>query len=828
MISTIDRFLGSHVSCMRRGRILPAFCILILAFASTASVDGSSAQMVVGTRVTTAASIDPLANYILVNQATGAVLNPNGDSMARESDFHPAVNAIPFNQRTSQLWRFQHRRNNDYWVRNSYGGRYLGVLDHSLTNGSPIFLTTLRPTYEWRLESVAGGLFRIVNTASSRALAHNGSQVVQESYTGASRQNWAIHLAAASEPESPPFHMMGWATQGGGTTGGTGGPTVTVSTPDAFLNEVFKSGPRVVQFSGVLDFTNVDLSKWSGRNLWGDRYAINDRRLIMPNGNLSIIGIGSNAEIRGLEIRLGPTGGKIDDPKQGNFIIRNIKFTISGALSPHAIANLSDSAIIIHSAGGYVWIDHCDFTDHPNHPDPDGGVDIHGGADFITVSWNKVYDKNKWSLHSSDNVGPFDDPRKNRVTYHHNWFVDYTLSARLPFVLMSGGVHIFNNYYGEAAIRSVIFSHKYEKHAYLEANYAEAKVSPPILNPFVDLAQAHIKDVNSIYRDNQHQRTTDAFVSTRTEAGLKFNPRNHYQYTANHVLNVPRLVKAHAGRGKIDPLKDGNPALPPPSEPPPPPPADPVTSQGQIAYYPLSEGSGGVAADKSSFGTPLDLVLSGGAAWVPGGGVSFNGGSAKLQTSGAATKLFDQISATGQLAVEFWAQPATADQAGPARIVSYSEGSSNRNFTVGHGGSQSDPASRDLTLRIRKTEDGDKNGLPQSAAPNAIAGTMSHYVVTYDGSAVRMYRDGSLVHSEQRKGALTNWDPTYPLVLGNETSSTRGWHGVLRSVAIYDRALSATEIQANYLEQKQPDAPAPEPEAHWVWDPIFQRWISRN
>jgi Concanavalin A-like lectin/glucanases superfamily len=47
-------------------------------------------------------------------------------------------------------------------------------------------------------------------------------------------------------------------------------------------------------------------------------------------------------------------------------------------------------------------------------------------------------------------------------------------------------------------------------------------------------------------------------------------------------------------------------------------------------------------------------------------------------------------------------------------------------------------------------------------------------------------------------GTLADWDDTFALVFGNETSNNRQWTGVLRFVAIHDRALSATEIQQNF------------------------------
>ena len=45
---------------------------------------------------------------------------------------------------------------------------------------------------------------------------------------------------------------------------------------------------------------------------------------------------------------------------------------------------------------------------------------------------------------------------------------------------------------------------------------------------------------------------------------------------------------------------------------------------------------------------------------------------------------------------------------------------------------------------------------------------------------------------------FSNWDPTFPLLLGNEAPLSRPWLGKMYVVAIYNRALSPIEIANNY------------------------------
>ena len=66
-------------------------------------------------------------------------------------------------------------------------------------------------------------------------------------------------------------------------------------------------------------------------------------------------------------------------------------------------------------------------------------------------------------------------------------------------------------------------------------------------------------------------------------------------------------------------------------------------------------------------------------------------------------------------------------------------------------------------------------------------------VVTYDGDNVKLFVNGSLETTTARSGTF-NWNSAYQLVMGNETSNDRAWLGKLFRVAIYDRALSTTQV----------------------------------
>ncbi len=221
------------------------------------------------------------------------------------------------------------------------------------------------------------------------------------------------------------------------------------------------------------------------------------------------------------------------------------------------------------------------------------------------------------------------------------------------------------------------------------------------------------------------------------------------------------------------------------------------TADGLVALYFMNEGSGNRVYDYSGVEPAINLERDGGVFWYRDGGVAFDG-TGTLASAGPADKLHDRLTASGAFTFEIWAEPSSFNQDGPARILTYSNGISQRNFTLGQA------SGADLVTRLRTTDEGDNNGIPDSVSRDMLHYEPSHYVVTYDGAHLAFYRDGVLYHEEARAGALSNWDRDFPLALGNEIGGDRGWMGSLYLAAIYDRALTPAEIDANYLATAHP------------------------
>jgi ELWxxDGT repeat protein len=223
---------------------------------------------------------------------------------------------------------------------------------------------------------------------------------------------------------------------------------------------------------------------------------------------------------------------------------------------------------------------------------------------------------------------------------------------------------------------------------------------------------------------------------------------------------------------------------------------DERVSDGLLAFYDFEEGSGNTIRDTSGVGTALNLRVARSFThqWVEGG-LRLKGLTV-LRTNGAASKIIQAAKANNALTIEAWITPADVEQFS-SRIITVSPNTTVRNFTLNQGSFTRQESSEAL-FRLRST--GTKNdGQEWTSGAGALDSELVHLVVTVasDGQ-VRMYVDGEVVRSSNYAGTLSNWNTSYPLLLGNEALGGRGWKGTYYLVAFYDRALSAEEVQQNF------------------------------
>ncbi|MET0421956.1 MAG: VanZ family protein [Acidimicrobiia bacterium] len=205
-----------------------------------------------------------------------------------------------------------------------------------------------------------------------------------------------------------------------------------------------------------------------------------------------------------------------------------------------------------------------------------------------------------------------------------------------------------------------------------------------------------------------------------------------------------------------------------------------------IARYDFDAGSGTVAADMSGAAPALDLQLSrAGVSWIEGGGPHFDGGVARSAESAAS--IAKATKRSGAITVEAWVRTDRLDQTGPARLVSISDGTQYHDVNV-HLGQDADA----LSVRLR-TSCGD---FTAPTIPNVFTSrtTAEHVAVTFADGIERVYVGGKNVAAWRLEGRLAGWDPTFPLVVGNEATLDRPFDGDVFAVAIYHQALSGSAI----------------------------------
>ncbi|MEZ4515573.1 MAG: right-handed parallel beta-helix repeat-containing protein [Chloroflexota bacterium] len=221
-------------------------------------------------------------------------------------------------------------------------------------------------------------------------------------------------------------------------------------------------------------------------------------------------------------------------------------------------------------------------------------------------------------------------------------------------------------------------------------------------------------------------------------------------------------------------------------------------TEGLQVLYDFSAGWGNTVTDTSGVGSALNLTIQNTAAvqWSNDGLIVKS--PTTISSSGPATKVIDACKASNEITIEAWIKPATTEQGGPARVVSISADTNNRNVTMAQGLKSGDPTSL-YNVRLR-TSDSDNNGIPSVSTPqNSLLTEMSHVVFTRDntGNAI-IYINGQERVLDKLGGNLNNWAANYRLLLANELTGDRPWLGTYTLIAVFDRALSEQEVQHNY------------------------------
>ncbi len=226
----------------------------------------------------------------------------------------------------------------------------------------------------------------------------------------------------------------------------------------------------------------------------------------------------------------------------------------------------------------------------------------------------------------------------------------------------------------------------------------------------------------------------------------------------------------------------------------------PRVRDGLVALYTFAGVQDGVISDDSDVEQPLPLAIEEGSGADAVEGELVVGQTSLIASRRPATELAQACMATNEITIEAWVRPANLDQEGPARIVTLSRDTGERNFTLGQEHDR-------YIVRLRTTETG-PNGTPPLEAPEGSLTTeLAHVVYTRaDDGTARLYIDGEEVATLQVGGDLSSWSEDYRLGLANELTRDRTWLGSISLVAVYSRALGPEEVALNF--QAGPDAGA--------------------
>lgn len=230
--------------------------------------------------------------------------------------------------------------------------------------------------------------------------------------------------------------VYGYASENGGTTGGSGENKVEVivCTGEQMITALKNKDPNrplTIWVNGTITLQNAK----------DTRIDIKDIK------DVSVIGLGTQGEMAGIGFNI---------VRAENIIIRNLRIH-------HVRANMNapGDGISIEGPVKNIWVDHNEIYNSLTVDNAaltldqvkdyyDGLVDAKGDAQYITISFNKFHNSWKTSL-----VGSSDSDNYERtLTYHHNHW--YNVNSRLPLFRFGKG-HIYNNLY-DGAVESGINS----------------------------------------------------------------------------------------------------------------------------------------------------------------------------------------------------------------------------------------------------------------------------------------------------------------------------------------------------------------------------------
>ena len=208
-----------------------------------------------------------------------------------------------------------------------------------------------------------------------------------------------------------------------------------------------------------------------------------------------------------------------------------------------------------------------------------------------------------------------------------------------------------------------------------------------------------------------------------------------------------------------------------------------VTADAPVSHWRLGETSGTSAVDArgANNGTYRNGALLGQTSLLStdtaSRAVRLDGGNDDVSVPDSAS-----LDLTSALTIEAWIKPDLVPAAGSwASVVTKAE-----SYSLQFNGPQ---------LELTVIQNGTRRRL-DAPSGTIVAGRTYHVVATYDGANQRIYINGAEVASRAQTGGatITSW----PLTIGSWNGGGENFRGTVDEVAVYNKALAASRVQAHY------------------------------
>ncbi|SFR61831.1 LamG-like jellyroll fold domain-containing protein [Halogeometricum limi] len=212
-----------------------------------------------------------------------------------------------------------------------------------------------------------------------------------------------------------------------------------------------------------------------------------------------------------------------------------------------------------------------------------------------------------------------------------------------------------------------------------------------------------------------------------------------------------------------------------------------ATDSDLVSYWSLDESSGATKDVAGTHdGTTKNGVLQGQTGVFGTAASEFDGASSRVDID-------DNMDVSGsEMTISLWVNADTWEgTANDMRFVSKTTSSSNSDHYWMFSEAQ------DQQLRFRLKTGGSTTKLVAPSGTSLTSGTWIHAVATYDGSQMRIYKNGNEVASTSKSGNIDT-STSVPVALGSNPQDFGTLDGRLDEVRIYDRALSQSEIDDLY------------------------------